>query len=436
MKPKLRYANRKINPYGGLNFIHPFFKSKGIERLITKSLGKRVKQAKYSISDVIIGHTLSIMAGAKRIEHQQSLRPYLNNIENVKVPSSDTTSRIFRRLSSKNISRIAEKSSHVHYFNSNPKLNDLLIKMGLQLGLIRKFSKINILDYDNSIIETLKYDATKTYKKKDKVHSMYGYQPAFATLNGIPVYVEGRTGHSNATTSIGDTFMRMMKLLDKNGIKVSLFRSDNAAYNKPLIKYCEKNKIRFILRFPRTPEQVNESKWRKKWESHVDRDGIKFDLASTTYVVKHGGKNRTHTTHRLVVKRVADFKGKIYYSFLITNDRVLSNKKVHDLYAARGTQEKQFAELKNDWNLKRPPFSLLEQNTVFWIASLMGYTFYKFILKKVSNIYCEIKPTYWLRKFREKFINTVVELSEDGFLDIVDDAIRLFSVFRRLMDEW
>jgi hypothetical protein len=52
---KLQISNRKINPFGGINFIISAMREKKIAELIDKQLGKRPRQARYSYSDVILG---------------------------------------------------------------------------------------------------------------------------------------------------------------------------------------------------------------------------------------------------------------------------------------------------------------------------------------------------------------------------------------------
>jgi hypothetical protein len=51
----LQISDRKINPYGGINFIISAMREKKIDELIDNRLGKRPKQVQFSYSDILLG---------------------------------------------------------------------------------------------------------------------------------------------------------------------------------------------------------------------------------------------------------------------------------------------------------------------------------------------------------------------------------------------
>jgi hypothetical protein len=113
------------------------------------------------------------------------------------VCSADTVLRGVKELSTDTLFMENPDTGVKHEFNLNPSLNDLLIKGLKQTGQL-KANKWYDLDYDNQVQPTEKYDAAKTYKKN------YGYQPGIASIENpetgqvMPVYIEGRTGNSQA----------------------------------------------------------------------------------------------------------------------------------------------------------------------------------------------------------------------------------------------
>jgi len=150
------------------------------------------------------------------------LKEHLSEIPGYKCPSSDRISQILRKISPP---LIKYDDKETHYFSINNELNRLMLKIVKQLDMIDS----NILDYDNVIIETNKYDASWTYKK------IKGYQPGVSFINKIPVYIEGRGGNSNATYRIQKTLKRSLNLLNQYNIPIKYFRSDAAAYTKSML---------------------------------------------------------------------------------------------------------------------------------------------------------------------------------------------------------
>ena len=54
------------------------------------------------------------------------------------VPSSDTIGRAIKELATDNISYTAKTSRKSYTFNTNPKLNGLLLASAIQMGLLKR----------------------------------------------------------------------------------------------------------------------------------------------------------------------------------------------------------------------------------------------------------------------------------------------------------
>jgi len=214
--PKLQISSRKINPFGGINFIISAMKEKKIDELIDKYLGKRPKQANYSYSDILLSWIYSNLCGAERIEDIQQTRS-LFNIPNLKMPSSDRISQIFRSLATP-IEIFNSTSGVKHQFNIHNGLNNLMLNVALKLKMLKKDTEYT-LDYDNTVIDCEKYDSKPTYLKTS------GYQPGVCFINKIPVYIENRNGNSSAQVRIKETIERGFKLLENKGITIIFKKS-------------------------------------------------------------------------------------------------------------------------------------------------------------------------------------------------------------------
>jgi hypothetical protein len=382
----LQISNRKINPFGGINFIISAMREKKIDELIDKQLGKRPKQAQFSYSDVILGWIYSNLCGAERIEDIQQTRG-LFNIPNLKIPSSDRISQIFRSLTTKMEIFKSIKNVH-HQFNIHNGLNSLMLNVILRLGLLKKDTEYT-LDYDNTVIDCEKYDSKSTYLRTR------GYQPGVCFINKLPVYIENRNGNSVAYYKIKDTIERGINLLKNKGISVNKLRSDSAACIKEVFELLDKHPdIQYFIKFHKRRNIPMRVSMVKYWEE-LPEFGIQIGCINN----KVYGKKR-----RFVITKKIDDPDPENFTGILTNNKTLTNKEVYYFYNKRGAIERNFDDLKNNFNWSRLPFSFLNENTVFMIISAVAYIIYQYIINVFSKKVDFVKKNFWLKNFIFHFI--------------------------------
>gem|GEM_PF-3889418 len=119
-------------------------------------------------------------------------------------------------------------------------------------------------------------------------------------------------------------------------------------------------------------------------------------------------------THRRVVYRQKNKSGQLNaitgdaykYFFIITNDEDWTPKQIIEFYNQRGSSEKVFDQLNNNFNSKHLPFSLLHENTVHLILSCITMLIYKWLIKKLSKATSGLlKITDRIKRFRFLFVN-------------------------------
>jgi hypothetical protein len=401
---KLQISNRKINPFGGINFVISEMKKKKMDELIDKQLGKRPKQAQYSYSDVMLSWIYSNLCGAERIEDIQQIKS-LFNIPDLKIPSSDRISQIFRSLATK--TEIYNSARNVkHQFNIHNSLNILMFDIILKLGMLKKNTTYT-LDYDNTVIDCEKYDSESTYLKTK------GYQPGICFINKLPVYIENRNGNSSAVCKIKETIERGFNLLESKDISISRFRSDSAACTKEIFKYLdEKPDIEYFIKFHKHKNrniQVRVSLVRD-WEE-LPSYGIKIGC---THLNFHGENRRFIITKQLDDPDLSNYMG------ILTNNETMTNKEVYYFYNKRGAIERNFDDLKNNFNWSRLPFSFLNENTVFMLISAVAYIIYQYIINVFSRKVDFVKRNFRLKNFIFQFITVGSEW-------IGENTLRLYT---------
>ena len=400
---KLQICNRKINPFGGINFIISAMREKKIDELIDKQLGKRPKQANYSCSDVLLAWIYSNLCGAERMEDIQQTRS-LFNIPNLKMPSSDRVSQIFRSLATK--TEIFTSTSGVkHQFNIHNSLNNLMLDVALKLKVLRKNTEYT-LDYDNTVINCEKYDSMSTYLQTK------GYQPGICFINKIPVYIENRNGNSSANYKIKDTIERGYEILVGKGIIINKLRSDSAACTSELFRFLDDHPdIEYFIKFQKRKNTPLIASSVTEWEE-LPKYGIYMGCVH----YNHYGQIRRF----IVTKKIDDTEPKNYMAIL-TNNETMTNKEVYYFYNKRGAIERNFDDLKNNFNWSRIPFSFLNENTVFLIISAIAYIIYQYIINALSKKLDFVKKSFWLKNFIFHFITVGSEWIDQQTLRLYTD---------------
>ena len=207
---KVTNSSEKITPFGGFNFVFNSFKDSGLPDLIDNQLGMRVKTFGFSYSDIFTNHLAIYLNGGDCTEDvNDHLREHLRNVRGIQVCSADTILRGIKELATATEVFENPVTGVKHGFNLNPKLNDLLVKALKLTGQLRENKRYD-LDYDNQVQPTEKYDAGMTYKKT------YGYQPGIASIDNMPVYLEGDPGFSRQNRRIllfpGDSTQALHRL--------------------------------------------------------------------------------------------------------------------------------------------------------------------------------------------------------------------------------
>ena len=400
---KVTNSSEKITPFGGFNFVFNSFKDSGLPDLIDNQLGMRVKTFGFSYSDIFTNHLAIYLNGGDCTEDvNDHLREHLRNVRGIQVCSADTILRGIKELATATEVFENPVTGVKHGFNLNPKLNDLLVKALKLTGQLRENKRYD-LDYDNQVQPTEKYDAGMTYKKT------YGYQPGIASIDNMPVYLEGRNGNSPAKYLQAETLERAFASLAGNRISIGRFRADSASYQKEVVDMVEQNCRSFYIRANRCAKMdgmigsVPEGDWEKT------RLGIQeMEVADIPGYRPFGGDN----PYRLVISRIKRrdaqtdmFSGGAYtYRGILTNDLESPNKEVVAFYNARGESERIFDVMNNDFGWAKMPCSFLSENTAFMIMTAIYANFYSYLVGEYSKKLSWLKPNYRLKKFIFRFI--------------------------------
>jgi len=408
---KVHKTDRKISPFGGINFVIDEIEQAGIPAMIDGSLPKRHGKAAYSWSDSILGLLYGMFCGADRLEDMANLKNMMHNSK-LNIPSPDTISSILRhKLTTSNV--VVKSTDGSHKVNINAPLNGLLLDVALKTGQL-KAGKAVVLDYDNHIIPCEKEDALFAYTK-DR-----GYQPGVCFVGQTPVYIEGMNGNNPASFDQENTLKRAVALLESKGLTVRRFRADNASYQPEIVKMFDKDGCDFFLRATNSAYLIESmTVGIRNWKT-VRLGTDTFEIGAFEYTPFDSTRNeksyRVVTTRRPTDKPHHITGENFIYRSIITNNRQLSDLDVTWTYNQRGAIEKNFDALNNDWNWSNLPFSYMAQNTTFMLITALGMILYNWLVSMFAKRVDFVEPTFRLKAFRTHVVSVSAEWKGDTLI--------------------
>ncbi len=282
-------------------------------------------------------------------------------------------------------------------------LHRLLLRVVVRCKAINRKAS-NTLNYDHTIIYNKKWDSQGTYDKAQ------GYQPGVAFVGTTPVYIEMRNGSMPAMYRMADSMQQCLSMLEENKINIKYFRSDSAAYQKDVVKEMDDRGIEFFIRAKK--QRINQEFMVPFFWRNSKKISSRLEITSQEY--EFGDK-----VYRLVVTRATNAAGESNVRGILTNNWEWSDEKVFYFYNARGAAERNFDDLKNNFNWGRLPFSIMEENQVYLLIQAIGNVFYRFCVKTFSQKLGWFGEEIRLKRFRFLFID-VSAMHDNGNVFIHD----------------
>ena len=411
----IKTSDSKLTPFGGLHLIHKQLQSKKLSGFIDSTLGSRVKTVGYNYSDILTTRIYTSFCGGTATEDVNYIRENtLAHLKNFAVPSADTILRGDIELATP-CDYMTTASGTKNKINVNTRMNQLLIGCAKHFDIFQTTSELQDLtyDFDHQFIATEKYDATYSYKKKK------GYFPGVVSIQGVPVYIEGRNGNCNVKTEQLATHQRAIEALTSQEIFPNRSRMDAGSYIKEVVDFFHSKNILFTIRANQSQVLLEAASRNKDWDKCTI--GIQ-DMEVTSLAYLFGD-----AAHRMVVSRVPNkskqinttTKDAFKYMFIITNDWDISEKQVIEYYNARGASEKIFDIQNNDFNWNCMPHSFLEENTVYLIIMAIAHIIYKWLLSIFSQLVDGLTNSSRLKKFIFRFVAVVARVTRSGRREII-----------------
>lgn len=354
---KVEKTSQQLTSFAGIPLLTELAHQIGIIEDLDKIEGLWKRQGDYGTADYVMSLALTLAAGGEGLDDIRQLRgdAGIKTLGMEDIPASNSMGEFLRRFGHFTIHRLAGVNSRQ------------VIRAVKREGL----SSVT-LDIDSTLIESQKQEAERTYKGFD------GYNPLLAWLSEPNLFLAGvfRSGNSSPQSHNLSLLKHCRRLLPK---EISLrLRSDSAAYQKEVMRYCEQEDIEFTITadIDSSVREVIEEIPDDKWQLVV-KDKESFLLAETVHAPGSDSKQPLPAFRLIVTKKLSGqlalFADAINYRALISNRKDLTAEELLGFHNARGTAEKAIGELKNGFGLDHLPCGQLMANAAFMQICLLAY---------------------------------------------------------------
>jgi hypothetical protein len=379
--------------YGGLRKAWENCSFQKLSTLFRGTLGERAANAEYTYFDVCNSLLALCLSGGSCPEDLQYLRKTHSKGLPFGLCSPDTVTYSLKELAVEDRVILSERSCHL--FNRNDKMNRLLISTARSLGMV---SKDIDLDIDGKIFECHKKDVRPTYT------GTVGYQPMMAFSGRIPLYVEGRNGNTNASYRMHLTLRDLFAKLAEEQIKVGRLRIDAAGCQHKVIREVKNKCKAFFIRCSDVTHHLHgqDLHWKKAFIGDRQLEIAEAKWYSPDY----------KRPFRLVVERNPDLRGQTniftqecyIYRGIITSDSEMSPLEVIRYYNGRGTIERNFDYLGNDFNLNHLPFSSMKLNVVYMAVMAWCMIVFEYLKTTLTRKFGKNVVKWRLKRFIYQYV--------------------------------
>ena len=417
---KIQLKSDNINPFGGLFSIFNQFDRSGLRQVIDEHLGRRgATKAAFTHGDVFASMFGSYLCGGDCIEDVMDIKPFWDNRGGIRVCSSDVILRTLRNLSCGNVSCESDRKKS-YAFNVNVKMNSLLLKCLAVTGQLKPGDRVN-LDFDHQFIAADKKDAKYSYKKAD------GYFPGVATVGGLIVGVENRDGNANVKFHQADTLERIfIRLEEQSRVTVQNFRADCGSFSEEILRtvaaHCERFYIRASNCHSRRTEFMEHADWTETaiGEQKCGVASFKFDTVLPGMNLRLVVQRTLITEEKPEAESEGLFGTEYVYRCIVTNDWDSPERAIIIYYNQRGASERNFDCQNNDFGWAHLPFSFLNENTVFLIATAILKNFYLHLLDVIGGRVKGLDMTARLKRFLRTFVIVPAKWIKSGRRNVLN----------------
>ena len=133
---KVNIKSEKITPFGGIYYASKAFYTLSLDKVINGTLGVRSSTYNgYQWDEIMSAMSDVFFCGGDCVEDVNRSECHPRESPEIRIPMSHTIGRAIKELSHEDL-EYESSSGNVFRFNTNARLNDLLMKLNMKMGLL------------------------------------------------------------------------------------------------------------------------------------------------------------------------------------------------------------------------------------------------------------------------------------------------------------
>lgn len=408
----------KVTASSGLALLMTFAKGIGLgKQLDLRFCHLKRRQRGYSVSAKILSFLQMIIKGGDRLSDIDLLRAdpgLLALLRMEAVPRPNTLADLARRFRRRDIHRLAECG----------------MRLAVRALRSRKVQRV-VLDIDSTLVESGVRIAERTYEGFRGFNPLLGMvRSGGMSLAAFSVFRPGNAAPQSHNLSLVRKIYRYLRE-HLPQVRV-LVRSDSAGYNYRLMRYCDQERIEFVIAGRESEAIFQIIQGIQRWE-RLRGGRANEEVGEGLHFI---GPEKEGAVYRLIVVRKRNDQRALFpefeysYRLYVTNTD-WSRHTVVRFYRKRGDAENVIRELKEGYAADHILSEEFLANAVFFQLQLLAYN-----LVEVFK-YAHLDRSWWrlrIKQLRYRLINIAGVVARHAHRTVLRLSVhyRHVETFRRI----
>jgi hypothetical protein len=367
----LRFAQRGLTSYGGLEFVRRYFGALGLVPLLRRELATALPASDFGVPAMLLVVLTLVISGGRRLRHLRYLAgdPLVLRLCGLtRLPTPRTVGRWLAAFRARHLPRLQ-------------RVNALVVARAIRHAGLRRLT----IDVDGSVVSTGQQVqwAHRGYNPHHRKVPSYYPITAYEAQSGQVLRVQNRPGNVDdakaARRFLRDLFAQLRATL---GVGYPLeFRMDGAFFRRYIIAQLEQAGAEYAIKVPfyawvGLKERVRQTRVWTRVEETVSCAEHALVLApwggGRFRVVLYRRRVQHETAKNFQLDLFDPSDGHYEYSAVVTN-KTLSGPALWAFMCGRGVHEKVYGELKSGFAFASVPTMRYAANSAWQLLSVLAF---------------------------------------------------------------
>jgi hypothetical protein len=368
---RLRFAQRGLTSYGGLEFVRRYFEVLGLVPLLRGELGRALPRSDFGVPAMVLVLLTLVISGGRRLRHLLYMADdpvVLRLCGLTRLPTPRTVGRWLAALRARHLPRLQ-------------RVNARVVARAIRHAGLRRLT----IDVDGSVVSTGQRVqwAHRGYNPHHRKVPSYYPITAYEAQSGQVLRVQNRPGNVDdakaARRFLRDLFAQLRATLGA-GYQLE-FRMDGAFFRRYIIAQLEQAGAEYAIKVPfyawvGLKERVRQTRAWTRIEDTVSCAEHSLVLAPwggrRFRIVLYRRRVQHETAKNFQLDLFDPSDGHYEYSAVVTN-KTLSGPALWAFMCGRGVHEKVYGELKSGFAFDCVPTMRYAANSAWQLCSVLAF---------------------------------------------------------------